>query len=65
MKFTAIFLDLAGNYLIKYFVTCHDKTEAWKDILSQTPDHQRLLLISPGEQLVYSQADICFGNSVG
>ena len=65
MKFTAIFLDLAGNYLIKYFVTCHDKNEAWKDILSQTPDNQRLLLIAPGQQLVYSQADICFGNSDG
>ena len=65
MKFTAILMDIAGNYLTKYFVTHHDKNEAWKDILSQIPDTQRLILIVPGEQLVYSYADVCFGSSVG
>jgi hypothetical protein len=65
MKFTAIFMDITGNYLTKYFATHHDKNEAWKEILSQTPEGQRLLLISPGEQLVFSQADICFGSSAG
>ena len=38
MKFTAIFMDIAGNYLTKYFVTHHDKSRAWEDILSQTAE---------------------------
>ena len=65
MKFTAVFMDIAGNYLTKHFITSHDKNEAWKDILSQASETERLLLIVPGEQRVYSQADICFGNSEG
>ena len=65
MKFTAIFMDIAGDYLTKYFVTHHDKNKAWADILSQTPETQRLVLIIPGQQLVYSQTDVCFGSSVG
>ena len=58
MKFTAIFMDIAGNYLTKYFITSHDKNEAWKEILSQVPETHRLVVIMPGQQLVYSQADI-------
>ena len=65
MKFTAIFMDLAGNYLTKHFITHHDKNQAWEDILSQTPDGHTLILIVPGQQLVYSQADMRFGNSAG
>ena len=57
MKFTAIFMDIAGNYLTRYFIASHDKYQAWEDILSQTNETERLLLIVPGEQLVYSQAD--------
>ena len=65
MKFTAVFMDIAGNYLTKQFITSHDKNHAWEDILSQTRETERLLLIMPGEQTVYSQADIRFGNSAG
>ena len=65
MKFTAVFMDIAGNYLTKQFITSHDKNQAWKDIQSQTPEAERLLLIVPGEQTIYSQADIRFGNSAG
>ena len=60
MKFTAVFMDIAGNYLTKFFVTFHDESKAWEDILSKTSPTHRLLLIMPGEQLVYSQADISF-----
>ena len=62
MKYTAVFMDATGNYLTKFFVASHDKDKAWEEILSKTslePTH-RLLLIMPGEQLVYSQADISF-----
>jgi|18_taG_2_1085343.scaffolds.fasta_scaffold81709_1 hypothetical protein len=62
MRFTAIFMDIAGNYLTKFFVTCHDKNQAWKEILSQTPEGHSLVLIIPGEQLVYSQDDISLTN---
>jgi hypothetical protein len=65
MKFTAVFMDIAGNYLTKQFNTFHDKNHAWEDILSQTLKTERLLLIMPGEQTVYSQVDIRFGNSDG
>ena len=65
MKFTAILTDIAGNYLTRYFIASHDKNQAWEEILSQTKETERLLLIMPGEQLVYSQADVCFGSSVG
>ena len=58
MKFTAILTDIAGNYLTRYFIASHDKYQAWEDILSQTNETERLLLIVPGEQLVYSQADV-------
>jgi hypothetical protein len=57
MKFTAIFMDIAGNYLTRHFIASHDKNQAWEDILSQANETERLLLIVPGEQLVYSQAD--------
>ena len=60
MKYTAVFMDIAGNYLTKSFVTSHDKNKAWEDILSKMPPNHRLLLIMPGEQLVYSQVDISF-----
>jgi len=57
MKFTAVFMDIAGNYLTKYFITSHDTNQAWEEILSQTAEPERLLLIIPGEHTVYSQAD--------
>tara|TARA_R110002020_G_scaffold256852_1_gene470515 strand:- start:1301 stop:1501 length:201 start_codon:yes stop_codon:yes gene_type:complete len=66
MKFTAIFKDnWKGSYLTKYFVTHHDKNQAWESIFSQTPENHTLIVIIPGEQLVYSHADIDFGSLVG
>ena len=66
MKYTAVFMNYVSRcYSTKYFVTQHDKSQAWKEILSQTPEGHTLILIMPGEQLVYSQDDICFGSSVG
>jgi len=60
MKYTAVFMDVTGKYLTRFFVTSHDKSQAWGDILSKTSPTHRLLLIIPGEQLVYSDADISF-----
>ena len=60
MKYTAVFMDVTGKYLTKFFVTSHDKNQAWADILSKTSPTHTLLLIMPGEQLVYSQVDISF-----
>ena len=67
MKYTAVFIDgiAAGGYSTRSFITSHDKNIAWGEIESQTPTGLRLLFIIPGEQLVYSQADIRFGNSAG
>ena len=61
MRYTAVFLNwTVGGYTTKHFITHHDKNEAWKDISTQAPDGTRLLLIIPGEQTVYSEADISF-----
>ena len=66
MKYTAVFTNWGGRvYSTKFFVTHHDKNQAWKEILSQTPEGHTLILIMPGEQLVYCQDDICFDSSVG
>ena len=66
MKYTAVFMEHStGAFSTEFFVTHHDKNEAWKYIVSQTPDHLTLALIMPGEQHVYSQGDICFGSSAG
>ena len=67
MKYTAVFIDAmaAGGYSTRSFIASHDKNVAWGEIESQAPTGLRLLFIMPGEQLVYSQADICFGNSAG
>ena len=66
MKYTAVFMSRnTAGYSTKSFVTHHDKNQAWKEILSQTPEGHTLILIMPGEQLVYCQDDICFDSSVG
>jgi hypothetical protein len=67
MKYTAVFIDglAPGGYATRFFIASHDKNVAWGEIESQVPVGLRLLFILPGEQLVYSQSDICFGNSVG
>ena len=67
MKYTAIFIDglAEGGYSTRFFISSHDKNVAWRDIEQQAPVGLRLLFIVPGQQLVYSQADICFDSSVG
>ena len=62
MKYTAVFMDITGNYLTRFFVASHDKRQAWEEISPQTSPNHRLLLIIPGEQLVYSQADFSLTN---
>ena len=63
MKYTAIFInDGTGGCFTKFFVTYHDKNEAWRDVLSQTPSGHTLLVIMPGEQLVHSASDISITN---
>lgn len=60
MKYTAIFLDAASRsgYSTSFFVTHHDREEAWRDIESQLLASQRLMFLVPGEQHVFSRADI-------
>ena len=67
MKYTAIYIDgmATAGYSTRFFIVSHDRNRAWKEIESQTPTGMRLLFVIPGEQHVYSQADICFDSSVG
>jgi len=63
MKYTAVFINqTTREYMTQFFVTHHDKNEAWKHILSQTPAPFTLVLLIPGEQRVYSQDDISFSS---
>jgi hypothetical protein len=66
MKYTAVFTNRETKaYHTQYFVSSHDKNQAWQDILSQSCEGHDLILIVPGQQLVYSHIDIDFGNSAG
>ena len=60
MKYTAIFIDPDSEvgYYTEYFISSHDQKVAWSDIEAHTPSGARLLFIIPGEQHVYSKADI-------
>ena len=64
MKYTAIFInETTGKYSTQFFVTYHDKNEAWRQISSHTPSGHSLVLIMPGEHLVYSANDISATNA--
>lgn len=60
MKYTAIFIDPdnSAGYSTRFFVANPSKDIAWREIETQTPAGSRLLFILPGEQVVYSRADI-------
>jgi hypothetical protein len=63
MKYTAVFINqTTKEYTTQFFVTSHDKNEAWNHILSETPSTFTLILLIPGEQRVYSQDDISFSS---
>ena len=60
MKYTAIFLDAASKsgYSTAFFVTHHDREEAWRNIASRLELGQRLMFLIPGEQHVFSRVDV-------
>ncbi len=60
MKYTAIFLDAASKsgYSTAFFVTHHDRKRAWRNVASQLQLGQRLMFLIPGEQHVFSRADV-------
>ena len=59
MKYTAVFVDfIKKGYTTEYFVTHHDKQAAWEDITQRAGSDRKLMFLIPGEQTVYSEADI-------
>jgi hypothetical protein len=58
MKYTIIYTDTDGNYRIKLCVASHDKNIAWTEAQQLLKQDEKLQLLSPGEQIIYSERDI-------
>ena len=58
MKYTIIYTDSEGNWKTKTCVASHDKNVAWGEASTCLEVGETLRLLSPGEQIIYSESDI-------
>jgi hypothetical protein len=58
MKYTIIYTDAQGNWKTTTCVSSHDKHVAWVDVQQYLGEGDTIHLLSPGDQIIYSEKDI-------
>jgi hypothetical protein len=58
MRYTIIYIDSEGNWRTTTCVASHDKNEAWKQAKGFLSEGDKIQLLSPGDQIIYSEDDI-------
>jgi hypothetical protein len=58
MKYTIIYTDAEGNWKTTTCVSSHDKHVAWTDVQQYLSEGDTIHLLSPGDQIIYSENDI-------
>jgi hypothetical protein len=58
MKYTIIYTDVQGNWKTTTCFSSHDRQVAWVDAQQYLSEGDTIQLLSPGDQIIYSEKDI-------